>query len=223
MSERSELLRLYKRFRNVARELNKTLTKRISKRALEQCGKKLGILKKGVLVFGSEDETAVLMDYCIHSYRGLGPTVLERFLAEAPFPPGSDETTLLKAKTKARYSLLLVKDTDPGLGLNVEDALRGDSLFLMDIRFSQTVTQDTVLATRVASLPRFSMTTGAALPLSLPILRDIEKGLITRFGRKRASDLRDLSPKEESDFEAICVRCCLAGGASRYVRYESPE
>lgn len=220
MSERCEVLDLYKRYRAIGRELNRLLLKRVPKRTLVQSAKKLGFRKRGILVFDSEDETSVLMDYCIHSYRGMGPTVVERFLAEAPYPPDSDEMTLLKAKAKARYALFTVQDAEPGFGVHGKDTLRNESLFLIDVGFSQTATPGTVLATRIVRLPRFAMTAGAALPVASRILREIGKALFIRFGKKRAFDPRDLTPKDESAFAAICIRCCHKAGAARYMTYE---
>ena len=219
MSERSELLELYKRYRAIGRQMNRELVRRIPKRALLASGKRLGFLKKGVLVFDSEDETNILMDYCIHNYREHGPTVIERYLAEASSPAGSDEMTVLQAKVDSHYTLVAVERAEPGFAIHGRDALRGEPLLLTDVSLSQTMAPGAAIATRVVAFPRFCMTGGAPLRVTRPVLDNMEKQFIARFGRERAS-LRELSPREESALAAICIRCCREGGAGRYIRYD---
>ena len=55
MTANSDLLDRYKRIRQVRFRLNNLLVGTISKKTLEDCGRKLGLFRKGTLVFGSED------------------------------------------------------------------------------------------------------------------------------------------------------------------------
>src|SRR5689334_14334116 len=109
MAEHTNLLPRYKHLRQVARHLGTRLVQSLPKSVLEEGGKRLGILKKGVLVLDSEDEIAVLMDYCIYDLRRQGRNAIESYLAESPLAPDSDEMVLLKAMREARYSLLVVE------------------------------------------------------------------------------------------------------------------
>jgi hypothetical protein len=67
MSRSANLLARYKHLRQVGLELNTRLAKSLSRDALDEGGKKLGILKGKVLTLDTEDEIAVLMDYCLPS------------------------------------------------------------------------------------------------------------------------------------------------------------
>ena len=60
---RDEILSRYRQLRAVGRKINHKMVERLSKDVLHEGGKKLGILQQGVLVFNSEDESAVLMDW----------------------------------------------------------------------------------------------------------------------------------------------------------------
>ncbi len=65
MTDHSGLLDRYLRMREVRFRLNNLLVKTIPKKTLEECGRILGFFRKGTLFFETEDETSVLMDYCI--------------------------------------------------------------------------------------------------------------------------------------------------------------
>jgi hypothetical protein len=79
-SERESLFLEYRTARSVGRELNHKLVKRLGKDVLDEGGRKLGLLKRGTLVFESEDEMAVLMDYCIFNVYRNGRNAAEQYL-----------------------------------------------------------------------------------------------------------------------------------------------
>jgi hypothetical protein len=78
------------------------------------------------------------MDYGIYNVETAGRNAVQRYLAESPPPPGSDEMVLLKAELKAYYSLLQVIDLERGVGVTVQDVLRGETGFMADIGLSGT-------------------------------------------------------------------------------------
>src|SRR5207244_4376895 len=107
--EHAALLARYQHLRRVALPLNNRLVETLPKNVLDEGGKKLGILKKNVLVLDTEDEISVLMDFCLYDVRRQGVNAIERYLAESPPPPDSDEMVLLQAMRQARYSLFEVE------------------------------------------------------------------------------------------------------------------
>ena len=92
-----EIISRYKHLRMVSLNLNQKLVKRLSKDVLYEGGRRLGILQGGTLVFNSEDETSVLMDYCLYDVRRKGRNAVEEYLIESPPDPESDEMTCLRA------------------------------------------------------------------------------------------------------------------------------
>src|SRR5207247_3917797 len=71
-----ELLTSYRRLRRGLLHLHTKLIKQLPKEAIESGGKQLGIMHNGVLVLATMDESSVLMDHCLHTYRVNGKTVL---------------------------------------------------------------------------------------------------------------------------------------------------
>lgn len=218
----AERLARYKHLRRVGLELNNRLVETLSRSVLDEGGKKLGILKRDVLTLDTEDEIAVLMDYCLHDVRRHGVNAVERYLAETPPPAGSDEWVLLQALRQARYSLFVVESAEPGVGVHVRDLLRDEPLFLVDLGLSRTSAVGLVLAARVMAPEGIGMTTGAALPVGV-----LPPGERTRFlGRLTAGfrglDVGNLSPEEAGEWTATVIRTCLRQGAAERIAYVEP-
>jgi hypothetical protein len=222
MSQHAALLPRYKHLRQVGLHLNTRLVKTLPKSVLDEGGRKLGLLKKNVLTLDTEDEIAVLMDYCIHDIRRQGINAVERFLAESPPPAGSDEMVILQAMRQARYSLFIVEATEPGVGVHVRDLLRDEPLFLVDVGFSATGAPGFVLAARITAPEGITQTTGAALPFGvLPPggQTEVVQGLV---GKLKDADFRNLSPAEASELSATIIRTCLQHGAAEHIAYLEP-
>jgi hypothetical protein len=221
----AEIVQRYRRLREVSSTLNsEVLVPRIPTDVLQEGGRTLGILRRGVFVFKTEDETSVLMDYCIHDIRRGGQTVVERLLAESPPGPGSDEMLVLEAMRQARYSLFLIEEVVSGVGVRVRDLLRDTSEVLVDINLSRTAAVNLVLAARLIRPADFSMSTGATLPIpDVALFERILAELTRLFGIMRHEDFRVLSPATQSQLPAVIIRACLEGDASSSVRYEDPE
>ncbi len=221
--EKIRLLERYRHVRAMSRELHNSLSDHLSKGTFTECGEKLGLLVDGSLVFETEDESSVLMDYCLYDGWSGDHNAITRCLAQNPHPPDSDETLLLEAMSKARYSLYQVESIVEGLGVNALDILRGDSLLIIDEGFSQTAAEGVIMAARIITLPDFSMTTGAALPIdakTLAAILDALEGGPVEVGRV---DYNRLSRQEEAVMSSIIIRCAVARGASSRISYEGPS
>ena len=221
VSSIGEQLAFYRRLRAVQRGLHNELMKLLPKNALKECGMVLGIYKNDTLVFSSESETDVLMDYCIYDYRWDGRNVIERYINQTPIEDGSDEQILLNAMLEARYSLFVVDDVVRGRGVQTRDLLRGDSGFIVDVALSETAVKGFILACRIISLGDggFSMTTGAGLPADRPIVGRIIQEIPERFG-KSGGEIAQMSPEKAAEFSASIIRIFLEGNASSRMTYE---
>ena len=219
MTNYAEVLPAYRQFRQIGLRLNQAFTRSLGKEVIHTAGRRLGMLHDGTLVFDSEDETAVLMDYAIYNVEMAGRNAVQRYLAESPPPPGSDELVLLKAELKAYYSLFQVIDLEPGVGVTAQDLLRGDAGFMADIGFSGTARKGAVLATRVIPLHEqgFMMSGGAALPVTPALLVKIKKELERAF--IPGTDFARLTRKQEADLAALVIRVCLQTGMSSRIAY----
>ena len=167
IADRGSIISRYKRLRAVGRNLNQKMVERLSKDALHKGGRKLGILRKGVLVFNSEDESAVLMDYCLYDVRRNGRNAVEQYLIDSPPDPDSDELVCLRAMQHAIYSLFVVESVERGLGVTVRDSLSNETILIVDMGFGSSAQPRLVFASRLLFHDGFSMTGGAALPLAV--------------------------------------------------------
>jgi len=222
MTRHAEVLARYKHLRQVGLELNNRLVETVSRSVIDEGGKKLGILKGDVLALDSEDEIAVLMDYCLHDVRRHAVNAVERYLAESPPAPESDEWILLQAMRQMRYSLFAVEATEPGVGVHVRDLLRDEPLFLVDVGFSRTASVGMVLAARVMAPEGIGMTTGAALPVGVLSPAECGRFLAGLKATFKGMDFGNLSPEEASELAATVIRTCLQQGAAERIEYVEP-
>lgn len=222
MSSPADLVARYRRYREIGVRLNSVLTEQIPKDVLDQAGRELGFLRKGVFVFDSEDETCVLMDYCLYNVLRDGRNMIQKLLAEQPPPEGSDELLVMQGKAKAWYSLFGVVAVERGAGVRVEDIFRQTEHLLIDLGFAQTAVPGVLLATRVFPMDGFIMTTGASLPLSGGAAeRDhlIQAVSKTAFAKNIAS-FDNLTPQQEQALARAIITTALSWGASEQIRYQ---
>jgi SEC-C motif len=221
--EQTRVLARYQHLRQTGLQLNHRLAETLSKSALDEGGRKLGILKGGRLVLESEDQIAVLVDFCIYDVRREGVNAIERYLAASPPPPGSDESVLLEAMRQAHYALLVIESHVRGLGAHVRDLLRDEALFLVDVGFSRTAPVGLILAARVMAPEGIAQTTGAPLPVGL-LLGEERAGLLQSLGSKyKGTDFRSLSPQKASELAASIIRTALQRGAAQLIAYAGPR
>jgi hypothetical protein len=215
----AEVLPTYRRIRQLGVQLNHKLVKTLSKETIETAGERLGILKNGILVFDSEKETSVLMDYAIYDVRVGGQNAVERYLDQSPPPPNSDEMALLKAMLEAYYSLFQIVSSERGVGVTVRDVLRRDIGFMADIGLSSCARKGIVLATRVIPLEEqgFLMSGGAGLPVTSQAIARITKELERVF--PPTTDFARLTPGQESSVAALAIRTCLESGMNSQIAY----
>lgn len=216
MKEYSELVNRYKKFRKLNRKLHSILTHKVSKKAMEECGRKLGIMKGDTFVFRDMDETAVLMDYCIYDYyensQGgcplAGSNAVSRYIAESPPVPGSDEYVVLKAMSESFYTLVRVEHVLEGVGAQADDLLGDRSFLIIDMGLGKMAVKGLVIATRLLPLEDFTMTSGAALPIDPEIVEEIFSFIIQQFGSEDAKYI-NLDMQQRADLMTTIIRLCL--------------
>jgi len=222
MTDHAVLLTRYRRIREVRLQLNNVLVGTIPKRALQECGRKLGYLRKNTLVFNSEDDMAVLMDYCLYDPGPDGRTLVSAFLEKSPPPAGSAELVALQEMTHAYYSMFQVTDVVRGVGVSVQDLLREETGFIVDIGFGNTAQRHMMLASRVIPMEGFLMTGGAALPVNPFAGRRISNELKRMKQTPETFDFHQITPRQEADLAALIIRTCRSSGASSRIAYAEP-
>jgi hypothetical protein len=217
------LLARYRHLRQVGLRLNNRLVKTLPKSAFDEGGKKLGLLKNKTVYLDTEDEIAVLIDYCLYDVRRQGRNTVERFLAESPPPAGSDEMILLQAMCAAHYALFAVEAVERGVGVHARDLLRDEARFIVDVGFGTTAPVGIILAARYMAPEGIGMTTGAGLPVGM--LSAAERAAFLRqvTATLQVTDFRNLSPGQASELTAAIIRACLEHGAAERIEYTEPR
>lgn len=212
IAEPAALLRRYRQLRAMMRDLHTELMHTLPKGMFTECGRKLGLLVDGTLVFDSEDEASVLMDYCLYDGWSGQHNAVTRFRAKQPYAAGTDQALLLDAMSRARYSLFQVERVADGVGVNCRDILRGDGGTIVDEGLGNTAVPGVVVAGRLVVLPELSMTTGAALAVDADTLEDIQSMLEDGAHGVGHGDFNNLAHHEASALTAMIIRRLLARG-----------
>jgi hypothetical protein len=223
MTAHAERLPRYKQLREAGLRLNNKLVKTLSRSVMGEGGRKLGILEGNELMLDTEDEMAVLMDYCVHDVRRYGLNAVERYLQSSPPPADSDEWVLLQALRVSRFSLFAIESIEKGVGVQVRDLLRDETLFLTDVSLGSSAWLGMVLASRLMAPEGITMTSGAALPadtLAESEYAEFVEELQETFG---GVDFRNMAPEEANDLTATVLRTCLAEGAAERIAYVKPD
>jgi hypothetical protein len=159
------LVKRYTELRNLGRNLNTEIVKSLSKRAMMEGGRRLGVARGNRFVLDTEDEIAVVMDYCIHDLRHDRQNALDRFLVSPREELSPEQSGYLISLAKSFYSLFEIRDAEADVGLNAFDLVQGENYFIYDVGFSNTARPGSVFATRIFTHDGITMTTGAALPV----------------------------------------------------------
>jgi hypothetical protein len=222
MTDHSGLLETYRRLREVRFHLNNLLVKAIPKKTLEECGRILGFSRKGVLVFETEDEASLLMDYCLYYPEHDGRNLVAKYLEMSPPPVGSGEMVALQAMTLAYYSLFQVVDVERGVGVIVQDLLRDETGFIVDVGFGNSAQRHMMVATRIIPIEGFLMTAGAGLPVDGSVAKRIFKELIRSGFNPETFDFKQITLRQEAEVAAIIIRECRSSGMTSRITYAEP-
>jgi SEC-C motif len=222
MTDHSGMLDRYRRMREVRFRLNNLLVKMIPKKDLEACGRILGFSRKGVLFFETEDETSLLMDYCIFYPGPDGRNLVAKYLEKSTPSADSDEMAALQSMTHAYYSLFQVVDVKRGTGVAVRDLLRGETGFIVDLGFGSTAQRHMIVATRIIPEEGFLMTGGAGLPVDASTAERISKELKRAGYNPETFDYKRITPRQEAEVAAIVIRECRSTGMTSRIAYAEP-
>ncbi|MBN2475975.1 MAG: hypothetical protein JXB62_15290 [Pirellulales bacterium] len=85
---------------------------------------------------GSEDETCVLIDYCVYDVYHDGQNTVEQYLGDCPPDPDSDEMTCLAAMRYATYAMVAVRRVERGVGRHVRNLFTEETRLLVDVKLS---------------------------------------------------------------------------------------
>ena len=214
----------YKRLRQAVPKLTSAIVKCLSKPAIMDCAKMLGLRKGKDLILRDMQEMDVFMDYCIYSYRRGGKNAIQRYVEEFAPPEASDDRILLKAMLLSHYSIFQVRDFERGRGITLFDLLRSENLLLLDVGLSSSVIRGMMFAGRVLPLGDYYITSGAFIPLDREFVEKTVIPTVERFLSKINQESESvLSHAHESQFSAEIIRRALRAGMLERMTYSRIE
>lgn len=207
------LLDVYMRRREVSRGFANRAVATIGNQALDDAARRLGLLHRGVYVFGSEHEGHVLFDHALFTPLEDGRSPMARYVEANPPPPGTEKAVITEAMVGARYRVLKIEQVMPGLGAMVNSFVEEGRL-LIDIGLSHTGAVGALFATRLFVFDEFMMTSGAGLPVFGSFGKKCLQAVMQRTSRPIPGVASD-SQAMDHEIEKIALPILLAGGAGR--------
>jgi hypothetical protein len=187
------LIEKYKTYRNVGMELNhKIIDSSLDHDLLKKSAKLLGIIHEGTIVFDSEDEVSVLMDFTLNEYKVNNKNTIEIYREKIGWQ-NEIEKDILDALLSSYTSLFKVTSISENENtLRLHDVLnKKDNIKLIDIGFSKSSVPGLLLFIRLVQFEDFNMTSG----ISFVFNGDLEKYLLRRY--------KNLSKKVKADSDSI--------------------
>lgn len=213
-----ETLDLYRRRRQESMAIVHRFVKNFNKEVLLQSAKQLGIYYKKTIAVETEQALDVLFNHTIFHYLHNDIKMIDRFAREAAIAQkfSQDKLTMINVLQNASYGILTVKETLPFGGVYVEDSLHNKAFLLMDEGFSFSTAAGCMIATTYVTFPEFSMTTGAALPITGhadDIVTLVEELNLDHYIFSK------LPVKKQMKFISVLTQYCLEHGALDRIGY----
>ena len=211
----------YHRIRTISHRANPEVTKSLSKGDIQAAGRMLGLSRAGTLVFDSEQTMTVMMEFAVFDIVRDGTTAIERYAQTRMGSADPDERRYLRGACAAEYGVYGVLERIPGVGVMLRSLFTNEPRLLIDMGFGATAMPGLFVACRLLCLDDYWITTGAALPATLPDFKVISMHLET------AGLVFDagvgMTPEARSHRNALLIRTFLDSGASESIRYSNHE
>jgi hypothetical protein len=212
--EDDNLLEAYISYRNISRVLVNKISDLLPKKAILDCGKRLGIVKKKTLLLNNENDFAILWDFCLFHYYVNGKTAIDRYILVHKGSLTFLETEVALTMQTAEFALLVIENTLPNGKVLVKNLLgSGETELLMDRGISLSGKAGLMLASTILRFPKFIMTTGAALP----VLTNSEELELLKSSYKSQNAFRK---QDKAKFIAKFIKFSLEAEASEFIKYE---
>jgi hypothetical protein len=190
-------IEVYKSYRATGMELaNKILQlSEGNKKEMIFAGTLLGFWNGNTMIWGSDDDMDVMMDFSIYENNSLGLKLMDKFY-ESDVELNGMEEELLEGMMNAHPSVFEIKSIDqPNFIVTLTNLLdsQDTEYQLMDLGFSQTGRTGMVIYTRLIPLQDINMTSGVSFGFGsdrkAKILADIAFAKFKKRGKLGSSEL----------------------------------
>jgi hypothetical protein len=211
---RAELLTRYRHLREISKQHHSTVLDFLSKDTIISQARRLGLAQGKTLVLDSMDDLNLAFDLAIYTAPKDRSRAIDRYASAARLAPESDESVVLEAMQRARFSIITLVRRHPVAGLMVKDLFRRVELWLVDEGLESSLPDGATLATRLYTLEGFAITAGILVPLDLELIEDAIADT-PQLVRKRYEEVID-----DRRFAEAIYRVALESGLMRQVAYQ---
>lgn len=220
-----QILIKYTKFRGINIALNSKISEGLSREDCNSALNAVGILRRGGnIVFQSESDMQIVMDYAVHAVLRDGKSEAERCAQAPPFEVTDDEMFLLTAMAASRFMVYEIVSLVEGIGYIASDILsQTKDIFVADTLFSQSGRTGILFASRLFPVGEFFMSTGAGLP----VLPEVKEPLMKLLSEGYKGVQEEWTKKDDSEISAKTIRLLLEYDVGSRVGYgnigETPE
>jgi hypothetical protein len=172
LMSRSDLIARYRHLREISTQHHSAALNFLSRDAIISQARRIGLTQGKTLVLDSMDDMYLAFDLAIYTAPKDRSRAIDRYAKGARFTWGSDESIVLEAMRRARFSIISFVRPHPVAGLIVKDLFRGVEIWLIDVGLESSLPQEAALATRLFTPDRFDTTAGVLVPLDLELIED---------------------------------------------------
>src|SRR4051812_23177970 len=177
---RDQILERYRHLRAISTGHHSGALKFVSKQAILEHAKRLGLATGGMLVAESEAEMTLVFDLALYTARERRSRALDRYARATPLPPGSDAARVLEAMRHARFSVWRIKQRHETAGLIITDVLREAELWLMDEQLEASASEGLSFAGRICEPDRFAMSCGIVVPIYREMMEEVALDMLAQ-------------------------------------------
>ena len=214
-ASRDEVLARYRRLREISKRHHHEILKVLSRDALLHQGRRLGLARGRTLILDDMDEMHYVCDLAIHTALPERSRAVDRYARSARLAVGSDGALVLEAMRAARFSILAIERRHETAGLIATDLVHRTEVWLVDFGLEGSMPDGAIIATRLFTPERFSMTAGVNVPFDPGMIGDILAELPRRLG-----DIPLTALIEHRAFAEATYRVALAGGIMDRIKYQ---
>jgi hypothetical protein len=212
---REEVIVRYRHLRAISRRHNAGAMKFLSRDAMMEQARRLGLMRARTLILDDMDEMVLVFDLAIYTAPLGRSRPIDRYAQATPFAAGSDEALVLDAMRNACFALVVVERRHPAAGLIVIDPIRDTEVWLVDEGHEASLRPGTLLATRYYAPDGFAMTAGIGIPVDPDMAQDAFE-LMPRHLREKP--LREAI--DDRRYAEVVYRVALAEGAMERTRFQ---
>jgi hypothetical protein len=211
---RAEVLSRYRRLREIGKQHHSAILNFLCKDTIISQARRLGLAQGKTLVLDSMDDLYLAFDLAIYTAPKDRSRAIDRYARAARLTPESDESLVLEAMRRARFSIIIFVRRHPVAGLIVKDLFRGVELWLVDEGLESSLPGGAALATRLYIPEGFAVTAGVLVPLDVELMADAIANT-PQLLRKGSEEMI-----EDRHFAEAIYRGALASGLMQQVAYQ---